>query len=53
MEMDWKCVRYGDDNPVKKVFKAEPIRTRVQRRPKLRWTDGVAKDVRKIGVPCW
>lgn len=45
--------RYDDNNPAKKILKAEPIGTRGRGRPKLRWKDGVSEDARKIGAPNW
>ena len=42
-----------EENPVKKLTLLRPEGSRRAGRPKLRWLDGVEKDLRTLGVRGW
>jgi hypothetical protein len=45
--------RMTDERTRKKIFSTKPDGTRSVGRPKLRWEDGVAQDMRILGVKRW
>jgi hypothetical protein len=45
--------RLEDSDPAKQVLKSQLYGTRTAGRPKLRWADGVAQDVKKLGINNW
>jgi hypothetical protein len=45
--------RLQDSNPAKQVLESQLYGTRKAGRPKLRWADGVAQDVKKLGINNW
>jgi hypothetical protein len=47
------CGRLEDSDPAKQVLEPKLYGTRKAGRPKLRWADGVAQDVKKLGIDNW
>ncbi|GFW59187.1 uncharacterized protein TNCV_2781181 [Trichonephila clavipes] len=45
--------RMDEDRTTTKVFNAQPIRTRKKGRPKLRWIDGLEKDILILKTKNW
>ena len=46
-------MRMPEENPVKKLTLLRPEGSRRAGRPKLRWWDGVQKDLRTLGIRGW
>ena len=46
-------MRMPEENPVKKLTLLRPEASRRAGRPKLRWLDGVEKDLRTLGIRGW
>jgi hypothetical protein len=46
-------MRMPEENPVKKLTLLRPEGSRRADRPKLRWLDGVDKDLRTLGIRGW
>ena len=46
-------MRMSEKTPVKKLTLLRPEGSRRAGRPKLRWLDGVEKDLRTLGVRGW
>ncbi|PSN51468.1 hypothetical protein C0J52_00735 [Blattella germanica] len=42
-----------EDNPARKLTLLKPEGSRRVGRPKLRWMDGIEKDLRTIGTRAW
>jgi hypothetical protein len=49
----WHLVRMDVNSPCKKVTLSQPEGSQEKGRPKLRWLDGVLKDVRSLKVEAW
>ena len=45
--------RTQESNLIKRIYAVEPVGSRKRGRPKLRWTDGITEDARKIGAVNW
>ena len=46
-------MRMSEEKPAKKFTLLRPEESRRAGRPKLRWLDGVEKDLRTIGIRGW
>ena len=46
-------MRMPEETPVKKLTLLRPEGSRRAGRPKLRWLDGVEKDLRNVGIRDW
>jgi hypothetical protein len=57
-EMSTRNISWGGkgsryDRTIKKIFNTKPDGVRSVGRPKLRWEDGVDRDIRMLGVKNW
>jgi hypothetical protein len=46
-------LRMNDEEPAKKLMLGKPDGTRRRGRPKLRWIDGLEKDLRNMNIKNW
>jgi hypothetical protein len=53
--MKWAghVLRMNDEEPTKKLMLGKPDGTRRHGRPKLRWIDGLEKDLHNISIRNW
>ena len=53
--LEWlgHVIRINETRSIKKIFEGKLERRRGRGRPRLRWTDDVEDDLRKLGVKRW
>ena len=51
--MDWTCSKKGSGRRVKKIFDSKLEGSRRKGRPRVRWLEGVQKDLEEMKVRRW
>jgi len=51
--MDWTCSKRGSGRTVKKIFDSKLEGSRRKGRPRVRWLEGVQKDLEEMKVRRW